>query len=130
MLEDLKEQVLEANLELCARSLVIYTWGNVSGFDREKSLIVIKPSGVPYEKLTAAQMVVVNLTGKSSRVRCALPLIPRLTSSSTGIFPVLAGSPTPTRPMPPLGRKPDWACPAWARHTPTTFSGRCPAPGP
>lgn len=64
MLEDLKEQVLEANLELCARSLVIYTWGNVSGFDREKGLIVIKPSGVPYEKLAAAQMVVVNLHGE------------------------------------------------------------------
>ncbi len=64
MLEDLKELVLAANLELCARNLVIYTWGNVSGFDHERGLVVIKPSGVPYEKLTAAQMVIVNLNGE------------------------------------------------------------------
>lgn len=64
MLAELKELVLAANLELCARNLVIYTWGNVSGVDREKGLVVIKPSGVPYAQLTASQMVVVDLDGQ------------------------------------------------------------------
>lgn len=63
MLEDLKQKVLEANLELVKKNLVIYTWGNVSGIDREKGLIVIKPSGVDYDKLKAEDMVVVDLEG-------------------------------------------------------------------
>jgi len=66
MLEDLKKIVCEANLELPKRGLVIYTWGNVSGIDRERGLVVIKPSGVEYEELTPDQMVVVDLeTGKT-----------------------------------------------------------------
>ncbi len=64
MLENLKKEVLEANLELKEKDLIIYTWGNVSGIDREKSLVVIKPSGVPYSELTVEKMVVVNLNGK------------------------------------------------------------------
>jgi L-ribulose-5-phosphate 4-epimerase len=64
MLEKLKEQVLEANLELDRRNLVIYTWGNVSGIDREKGLVVIKPSGVAYEELRANSMVVLSLDGE------------------------------------------------------------------
>jgi L-ribulose-5-phosphate 4-epimerase len=63
MLEQLKKEVLEANLELPARNLVTYTWGNVSGIDRERGLVVIKPSGVPYEELKAEHMVVVDLDG-------------------------------------------------------------------
>ncbi|NLJ84540.1 MAG: L-ribulose-5-phosphate 4-epimerase [Halanaerobiaceae bacterium] len=63
MLKDLKENVLEANLELQRRNLVIYTWGNVSGIDRERGLVVIKPSGVPYAELTADKMVVLDLDG-------------------------------------------------------------------
>jgi len=63
VLEDLKQKVLEANLELVEKNLVIYTWGNVSGIDREKGLIVIKPSGVDYDKLKAEDMVVVDLEG-------------------------------------------------------------------
>ncbi|HBE76834.1 MAG TPA: L-ribulose-5-phosphate 4-epimerase, partial [Firmicutes bacterium] len=63
MLEELKEQVLQANLELTRHKLVVYTWGNVSGIDRDKGLIVIKPSGVAYEALRADQMVVVDLNG-------------------------------------------------------------------
>ena len=61
MLEKLKEQVLRANLELVARGLVTYTWGNVSGIDRERGLVVIKPSGVEYAGMTADDMVVVDL---------------------------------------------------------------------
>lgn len=65
MLEQLKEQVCEANLLLPKYNLVTFTWGNVSGVDREKGLIVIKPSGVEYEDMKPGDMVVVDLkTGK------------------------------------------------------------------
>ncbi len=66
MLEQLKEKVLEANLMLPKYNLVTFTWGNVSAIDRENGLIVIKPSGVGYDRLTADDMVVVDLaTGKT-----------------------------------------------------------------
>lgn len=61
MLEKLKEEVLEANLMLPKYGLVTFTWGNVSAIDRDKGLVVIKPSGVDYDKLTAEDMVVVDL---------------------------------------------------------------------
>ena len=61
MLETLRKQVYAANMELPARGLVTYTWGNVSGIDRATGLVVIKPSGVPYEELTPANLVIVNL---------------------------------------------------------------------
>lgn len=64
MLEELKRQVLEANLLLPKYGLVTFTWGNVSGIDRESGLVVIKPSGVPYEGMTEEDMVVVDLDGK------------------------------------------------------------------
>lgn len=63
MLENLKQTVLNANLDLPKYNLVTFTWGNVSGIDREKGLVVIKPSGVPYEKLKAEHMVVLDLDG-------------------------------------------------------------------
>lgn len=63
MLEALKEEVLAANLALPAAGLVTLTWGNVSGIDRARGLVVIKPSGVPYERLTADDLVVVDLEG-------------------------------------------------------------------
>ena len=63
MLEALKQQVYEANMELPRRGLVTYTWGNVSGIDREKGLFVIKPSGVEYDELTPAMLVVMDLNG-------------------------------------------------------------------
>lgn len=61
MLEELKEKVYRANLDLVKHGLVIFTWGNVSGIDREKGLVVIKPSGVSYETMKAEDMVVVSL---------------------------------------------------------------------
>ncbi len=64
MLETLKEKVLEANLELQRKGLVLYTWGNASEIVREEGLVVIKPSGVPYEELTPESMVVVDLEGR------------------------------------------------------------------
>ena len=63
MLEELKKKVYEANMELPRRNLVTYTWGNVSGIDREKGLVVIKPSGVEYEELTPDMLVVLDLDG-------------------------------------------------------------------
>ncbi len=66
MLEELKKQVCDANLELVRRGVVIYTWGNVSGIDREKGLVVIKPSGVDYDEMNPEDMVVVDLgTGEA-----------------------------------------------------------------
>lgn len=63
MLEDLKKEVLKANLELVKNGLVLFTWGNVSAIDRASGLVVIKPSGVEYEGMTVEDMVVVDLEG-------------------------------------------------------------------
>jgi len=64
LLTTLREEVLEANLELVRRGLVLYTFGNVSGIDRGEGLVAIKPSGVAYEELTPEQMVISDLSGK------------------------------------------------------------------
>ena len=63
MLENLKEEVYKANMDLVKHGLVIFTWGNVSGIDREKGLVVIKPSGVDYDVMKPEDMVVVDLQG-------------------------------------------------------------------
>jgi len=64
LLPDLRKAVLEANLELVDRGLVLYTFGNASGISRNRSLVVIKPSGVPYERLRPADLVITDLNGK------------------------------------------------------------------
>jgi len=64
LVQALREEVLEANLELVRRGLVLYTFGNVSGIDRGQGLVAIKPSGVAYEELTAEKIVVTDLAGK------------------------------------------------------------------
>jgi L-ribulose-5-phosphate 4-epimerase len=64
MLQGLREQVLEANLELVRRGLVLFTFGNASGISREEGLVVIKPSGVPYEEMKPEHLVVTDLSGK------------------------------------------------------------------
>jgi len=64
MLASLREEVLQANLELVRRGLVLYTFGNASGIDRARGLVVIKPSGVPYETMQASDLVVTDLSGK------------------------------------------------------------------
>src|SRR5438552_11041010 len=63
-LELLREEVLEANLELVRRGLVLYTFGNASGILRDEGLVVIKPSGVPYEKMKPEHLVITDLNGK------------------------------------------------------------------
>ena len=60
MLEELKRKVYKANLDLVKHGLVIFTWGNVSGIDREKGLVVIKPSGVSYDEMSTSDMVIVD----------------------------------------------------------------------
>ncbi len=65
MLEDLRAAVCEANLDLNLKGLVTLTWGNVSGIDREKGLVVIKPSGVSYDDMTPDKLVVVDLDGET-----------------------------------------------------------------
>jgi L-ribulose-5-phosphate 4-epimerase len=64
MLEQLKSAVLDANLELVRRGLVLYTWGNASGIDRARGLVAIKPSGVAYEQMTAEDIVVTDMDGR------------------------------------------------------------------
>ena len=64
LLQKLREEVLEANLELVRRGLVLYTFGNASGVDREQGLVAIKPSGVDYDKLRPEDMVITDLNGK------------------------------------------------------------------
>ena len=63
MLEELKQRVYEANMELPKHGLVTFTWGNVSEIDRETGLFAIKPSGVPYEELKTEDMVLMDLEG-------------------------------------------------------------------
>jgi L-ribulose-5-phosphate 4-epimerase len=65
ILKTLREEVLEANLELVRRGLVLYTFGNASGIDRKEGLVAIKPSGVPYEAMKPEDLVVVDLNGKT-----------------------------------------------------------------
>ena len=64
MLEKLKKEVFDANIQLKEKGLIIYTWGNVSGIDKGSGLVVIKPSGVDYETMKPEDMVVVDLDGK------------------------------------------------------------------
>ncbi len=64
MLDELRSNVLEANLELVRRGLVLYTWGNASGIDRKQGLVAIKPSGVAYESMTADDIVISDMEGK------------------------------------------------------------------
>ena len=75
MLEELKQKVYEANMLLPAYHLVTFTWGNVSGIDRERGLFVIKPSGVPYEKLKPEDMVAPTMAWAV----CSVRLWPRQT---------------------------------------------------
>ena len=121
MLEELKEKVFKANLDLVKHNLVLFTWGNVSGIDREKGLVVIKPSGVSYDTMKASDMVVVDLeTGKvvEGDLNPSLILLPTWYS----IVPSQSWAAwyTPTPPMLPLGLRQAWTSPTSAQLTPTT----------
>ena len=106
MLQRLREQVLEANLELVRRGLVLYTFGNASGISREQSLVVIKPSGVPYEADETRASGGHGSRGQD-RGRQTAALLRSSHSSCASIrpFPKLAASPTPIPNMPLRGRR-------------------------
>lgn len=86
MLEELKEKVLLANLKLAEYKLVVLTWGNVSAKDADSGLIVIKPGGIPYPEMKAADMVVVDEREKLWKGKCAPQATRRLISSCTAPF--------------------------------------------
>ena len=80
MLEQLRAEVLEANLELVRQGLVLYTFGNASGISRADGLLVIKPSGVPYESMQPADLVVTDLEGRTVEGELALrvPIVQKM----------------------------------------------------
>ena len=129
MLEELKQKVYEANMELPRRNLVTYTWGNVSGIDREKGLIVIKPSGVEYEELTPDMLVVLDLEGHvvegdlnpSSDTKTHIELYKA--------FPKVGVSSIPIAPMPWPGPRRAGTFPATAPPTRTISTEPFPVPG-
>ena len=129
MLEELKEKVCAANLMLPKYDLVTFTWGNVSGIDREKGLVVIKPSGVEYDTMTAEDMVVLDLkTGERVEGRYK-PSSDPPTWPCTGPSPILAAWSTPTAAGPPASPRRAWASRPWAPPTGTISTARSPAPG-
>ncbi|GHL76276.1 hypothetical protein ECZU34_40240 [Escherichia coli] len=106
MLEDLKRQVLEANLALPKHNLVTLTWGNVSAVDRERGVFVIKPSGVDYNVMTADDMVVVSIeTGEVVEGTKSPPPTRQLTGCSIRHSRPLAALCIRTRATPPSGRR-------------------------
>ena len=104
MLEKLKEEVYRANMDLPKYGLVTFTWGNVSGIDREQGLFVIKPSGVDYDKLTPEDMVVVDIDGNKVEGRYN-PLIHRHMQFFTERFRISAVSYIPTHPGQQAGHR-------------------------
>ena len=126
MLEKLKEEVYRANMDLPKYGLVTFTWGNVSGIDREKGLFVIKPSGVEYDKLTPEDMVVVDLEGNKWKAdTILLPILPPMwcctmhsRRSEESYIPILPG--------PPAGHRQDVPFPVMEPHMQTIFTGKFP----
>ena len=117
MLEELKQQVWEANELLPKYGLVTFTWGNVSGIDRKKGLFVIKPSGVPYETLRPEDMVVMDLDGNRWKENCARRPTRKRTSSCTVRFRNAAVLCTRIRHLPWVLHRRGWISPAWGRRS-------------
>ena len=113
-------------MELPRRGLVTYTWGNVSGIDREKGLVVIKPSGVSYEDLTPGKLVVISLDGKVVEGNLNPSSDTKTIWCSTRRFPSWAASCTPTRPRGSLCPRRGATCPPSAPPTPINFYGPVP----
>ena len=124
MLEELKKQVYEANMELPLRGLITYTWGNVSGIDRETGYFVIKPSGVDYDVLTPDDMVVMDLGGNKSRELTNQAPTPQPISSSTKNTRKSAVSYTPTPRRQLHGRRQDVTFLFTEQPTQTIFTDR------
>ena len=126
-LAELKKIVVEGNKELPRRDLVKYSWGNVSGIDRENKLIVIKPVGIPYDELTVENVSVVDLDGKILEG----PLNPSVDLDIHRALYEHFRRPTPSyipiRPMPPSSHSCAATCLASEPPTPTTLPARFPA---
>lgn len=130
MLEQLKAEVLAANLALPAHQLVTFTWGNVSAVDESRKLMVIKPSGVEYDMMSAQDMVVVDIaTGQVVEgSKKPLPIRRRIWRSIAATRKSAALC-IPTRATPRFGRRPGWISPHGALRTPTIFTAPFPAHG-
>ena len=129
MLEQLKKEVYEANMLLPKHGLVTFTWGNVSGIDRESGLFVIKPSGVEYDLLTPDDMVVVDLDGNKVEGRYNPSSDTPPTLCCTTASRRSAAWSTPIRPGRRAGPRREETSPATARPMRITFTGRSPACG-
>lgn len=107
-MQKLKQQVFEANMDLPRYGLVTFTWGNVSAIDRERGLVVIKPSGVAYETMKADDMVVVDMSGKvvEGEYRPSSDTATHLNFTVVIRRLVVLSIPTPL--MPPHGRRRGW----------------------
>lgn len=128
MLEQLKAEVLAANLALPTHHLVTFTWGNVSAIDETRKLMVIKPSGVEYDVMTADDMVVVEIaSGKVIEGSKNRRLIRRRIWRSIAASRKSAGSYTPIPATQRFGRRPAWICLPGAPHMPTIFTALFPA---
>lgn len=124
MLEQLKEEVYQANLDLPKHGLVKYTWGNVSAFDPETRYFVIKPSGVSYEEMTADDMVVVDLDNHIVKVN-SIPLRIRLLMLFYIVhFLKSEESSILTRHGRRSGHKQDWMFLRWGRRMQILFMDR------
>ena len=130
LLKDLRTQVLEANLELVHRGLVLYTFGNASGIDRDQNLVVIKPSGVDYDELVPELMVVTDLHGNivDGQLKPSSDLDTHTLLYRE--FPPSAPSSTLTPSSPPASRKLACPSPPLAPPTPTTSTAQSPVRPP
>ena len=129
MLEELKERVFRANLDLVRHNLVIFTWGNVSGIDREKGLVVIKPSGVDYDSMKASDMVVVDLkTGETveGELNPSSDTPTHLILYRT--YPDIGGIVHTSPLMPQHGHRPGKTSPTLGQPIPTITTTTSPAP--
>lgn len=118
MLEQLKADVLAANLALPAHHLVTFTWGNVSAVDEARQWMVIKPSGVEYDVMTADDMVVVEIaSGKVKAAKSPRPTRQRIWRFTVAM-PKSVALCIPTRATPPSGHRPGWISPPGAPRTP------------
>ena len=130
MLEALKEQVYRANMLLPQYRLVTFTWGNVSGVDRESGLMAIKPSGVEYDQLSPEDMVLVDIrTGKKAEGKWNPSSDTATHCELYRSFPKSAGWCTPTAGGPRCSPRRGGVSRPWALPMGTTSTGRSPAPG-
>ena len=129
MLEQLKEEVYRANMLLPEHKLVTFTWGNVSGIDRESGIMAIKPSGVEYDKLTPEDMVLVDIrTGEKAEGKWNPSSDTATHCELYRSFPNIGGVVHTTAGGLRCSASPAEVCPRWAPPTATISMGRFPVP--